>query len=524
MFSSKQESISLQIALFATGCAGIVAEFVLSTLATYLIGNTILQWTIVMSLMLFAMGVGSRISRFFKNNLLDSFILIEFLLSILCSISAIMSYGYANITVDVGLPIYDQSFYTSIVIYTQAFIIGALIGLEIPLVTRLNEEYDELRTNISNVMEKDYYGSLLGGILFAFVALPFLGLTYTPIVLGAVNFFVASLLILKFYKLLIKRKLIVFSFCLTLTLFITIIFSADFIIKSGEQSRYKDKIVYSKQTKFQKIVITKWKKYFWLFINGQEQFSTFDEIKYHEPLVHPAMMLSSNIENILILGGGDGLAVREILKHSHVKSIKMVDLDPVMTDLAKNHPVLKKVNQSSMHSNKITVINSDASLFLENNDEKFGVIIIDLPDPDTVDLMHVYSLKFYKKLKKRLIKGGVIVTQATSPFFSRKAFLCINKTFIKAGFKTLPYHNHIPTMGEWGWIISVRDEDYGKNLKKLISKINFNNLETRYINNDSIISMINFGKEDINDKDIKVNTEINPVLYKYYLEGSWGIY
>jgi spermidine synthase len=524
VFSTKQESISLQIALFATGCAGIVAQFVLCTLATYLIGNTILQWTIVMSLMLFAMGVGSRLSRIFQKNLLDSFILIEFLLSILCSISAILAYGYSSFTIDQGLPIYDQSFYTSIVIYSQSFLIGTLIGLEIPLVTRLNEDYDELRTNISNVMEKDYYGSLLGGILFAFVALPYLGLTYTPIVLGAINFIVASILLLKFKNLLVKKRILLISFISTLILFITIIFSADFIIKNGEQSRYKDKIVYSKQTKFQKIVITRWKEYYWLFINGQEQFSTFDEVKYHEPLVHPAMKLSSNNENVLILGGGDGLAVREILKYKNVKSITMVDLDPVMTDLARNHPVLKKVNQKSMHSKKLTVINSDASIFLESNKEMFGVIIIDLPDPDTVDLMHVYSLGFYQKLRKKLIKGGVIVTQATSPFFSRKAFLCIEKTFKKAGFKTLPYHNHIPTMGEWGWIISVKKEDIKGDILSLIKKINFNDVETQYLDNGAIKSMVHFGKEKINNIDIKVNTEINPVLYKYYLEGSWGIY
>jgi len=187
VYNSRSKSIALKASLFATGCAGIVAEFVLSTLATYLIGNAIFQWTIVMSLMLFAMGLGSHASRFFKKNLLDVFILVEFLLSILCAVAAELAYGLAAFT-----------HYTGLIIYSQAFIIGCLIGLEIPLVTRLNDDYEELRVNISGVMEKDYFGALFGGLLFAFLALPYLGMTYTPIILGSINFLVASFLLWKF--------------------------------------------------------------------------------------------------------------------------------------------------------------------------------------------------------------------------------------------------------------------------------------------------------------------------------------
>ncbi|ETR74685.1 MAG: spermidine synthase [Candidatus Magnetoglobus multicellularis str. Araruama] len=180
----------LKIALFATGCAGIIAEFVLSTLATYLSGNAVFQWTLVMSFMLFAMGVGSRLSRMFKTALLEWFIMTEFLLSIACATSAVIAYGLAAIIQPINL-----------LIYTQGIIVGTLIGLEIPLVTRINESYENLRINISNVMEKDYYGSLIGGIIFAFVALPYLGLTYTPIILGCINFIVATLVLWRFMPL-----------------------------------------------------------------------------------------------------------------------------------------------------------------------------------------------------------------------------------------------------------------------------------------------------------------------------------
>ena len=172
---SKPRGVSavLKISIFATGCAGIVAEFVLSTLATYLVGNAVLQWTVVMSLMFFAMGLGSRVSSIFREKLLDTFIIIEFILSLLCASSAALAYGLAAYTP-----------YTSLLIYTQGLAIGFLIGLEIPLVTRLNNAYEELRSNIAAIMEKDYYGSLLGGLVFAFFALPHLGpVSYTHLTL-----------------------------------------------------------------------------------------------------------------------------------------------------------------------------------------------------------------------------------------------------------------------------------------------------------------------------------------------------
>lgn len=517
VFKPPSIGLTLKLSLFATGCAGVVAEFVLSTLATYLAGNAIFQWTIVMSLMLFAMGIGSRISRIFRDKLLDTFILTEFSLSVLCAVSAVLAYGIAAFT--------D---YTELVIYAQAFIIGNLIGFEIPLVTRINQDYEDLRINISAVMEKDYYGALLGGLIFAFFALPYLGLTYTPIVLGAINFFVASILLWRFFHLLERKKILVSAFVTVLIFLGCFAFLAKPIITYGEQKKYKDKVIYSQQTPYQKIVMTRWKEYYWLFINGQEQFSTFDEEKYHEPLVHPAVKLSHDASDVLIIGGGDGLAAREVLKHSMVKTVTLVDLDPAMTELARTHPVIQNINKGSMKDPRMRIINSDAARFVKEDGNLFGVIIIDLPDPDSVDLMHVYSRQFYTILSQKLIRGGVLVTQAASPYFAQKAFICIIKTIRAAGFSVLPFHNQIPTMGEWGWIIGVKNTDMDETrLKQVVLDIKYPDIETRFINRDAMISMTHFGKgvfdEDI-ERSVKVNTELNPVLYKYYLSGSWGMY
>lgn len=507
----------LKASIFATGCAGIVAEYVLSTLATYLTGNAVFQFTIVMSLMLFSMGLGSRYSKAFRKDLLDWLILIEFLLSLLCASSAVTAYGLLSYTTSISL-----------VIYLLACIIGVLIGFEIPLVTRMNDEYEELRTNIANIMEKDYYGALIGGVLFAFVALPYLGLTYTPIVLGSINFLVASLLFFRFRKLVRHKKSASAGFAFSLVFLILLVFLANPIIMYGEQKQYKDKVIFSRQTPYQKIIMTQWRDYYWLYINGQEQFSTFDEEKYHEPLVHPAMGLAASRRNILILGGGDGLALREILKYPDVERISMVDLDKVMTDIAKEHPVLVEINKASMRSPRLTVYNMDAASFFREDMDFYDVVIIDLPDPDTVDLMHLYAKSFYQLVLRHLRPGGVVVTQASSPYFSPKAFLCINKTMEEAGLSVVPYHNQIPTMGQWGWVLGVRrsEADSQTVLNKLL-QLDFTNIKTKFINKDAMNSMFHFGKGVFYPnwrEDIKVNTQANPVLHTYYHKGNWAMY
>jgi len=507
----------LKISIFATGCAGIVAEFVLSTLATYLSGNAVFQWTIVMSLMLFSMGVGSRLSRVFKTQLLKTYILVEFCLSIMCSASAILAYS-----------LYTYISQIHLVIYVLALIIGGLIGLEIPLVTRLNESYEELRSNIASVMEKDYYGALLGGLFFAFFALPYLGLTYTPIVLGAINFLVASILFFFFFKMVENRRLVMTVFTVSCLLLISLGILAEPIILYGEQRRYRDKIIYFKQTPYQKIVMTRWNKDYWLYINDQEQFSTFDEEKYHEPLVHPAMSLAPDRSSVLILGGGDGLALREVWKYADVKSVVLVDLDQEMTELAAGHPVLVGINRGAMTDGRLTVVNQDAAAFLEKNTGYYGVIIIDLPDPDTVDLMHLYSKHFYTMVNRHLSPGGVMVTQAASPYFARQAFWCIINTIQAAGITPLPYHNHIPTMGEWGWVLGVKSSESGLSvLKRRLLAIDYDDLKTRFLNTDAMISMAHFGKGMLDPQqmsEVRVNTRLNPVLHRYYLSGTWGTY
>lgn len=512
----KLQSNILKLALFATGLSGIVAEYILSTLATYFLGDSVFQWTMILSIMLFSMGLGSRLSKFFERDLLQKFIYIEFLLSVLTAFVSVITYSASAYYGNTGL-----------VIYALSIIIGILIGMEIPLVIRLNDQFEELRLNVSSIMEKDYYGSLLGGVFFAFVGLPYLGLTHTPFILGTVNFMVAVSLFLVLRTSMNKvksRKLA------TMTLFIFgLIISgailAGPIIRHGEQVRYRDRVIFEQQSKYQKITITQSKENFWLFINGNQQLSSIDEVMYHEPLVHPVMRLSKNPVDILIMGGGDGGAAREVLKYETVRNITLVDLDPAMTQLGQTYELLVQMNENSMNHEMVNIINEDGFNYLEKNAAYFDVIIVDLPDPKTVELGRLYSYEFYRLCYKRLRPHGLIVTQAGSPYYAAKAFNCINITMQEAGFTTVPLHNQVVTLGEWGWILGAK-HGVSKKIKTALQNLEFSTTPTKWINHDAMTLITSFGKKVFIDDTVKtqVNKIHNPVLYKYYLDGKWDLY
>ncbi|WP_375559593.1 polyamine aminopropyltransferase [Bernardetia sp. OM2101] len=524
-------SRTLKVALFATGLSGIVAEYILSTLATYFLGDSVKQFTLIVSVMLFSMGLGSRLSQFFKKNLIELFIACELILSVLVSFCSLLTYGIASISEWIG-----------IVIYTLSILIGLLIGFEIPLVTRINENYEELRFNISSVMEKDYYGSLLGGVFFAFIGLPFIGLTYTPFILGIINFLV-GVLVLFTLKPLFAGNWQANLKGISLAVLGVIIFgliSAKPVVRYGEQKRYKDKIVFEEQSRYQKIVMTQYKNDYWLYLNSHLQFSTFDEWLYHEPLVHPVMQLATQSEtqnntgyrkegkiDVLILGGGDGCAAREVLKYSTINSITLVDLDPSMTKLGKENPIVKKVNKNSLNNERVKIYNNDAFTFLADSMVFYDVMIVDFPDPKTIEVNRLYTLEFYQLCYQHLRPQGIIVTQAGSPYYAAKAFDCIDKTMQAAGFETLPMHNQVLTMGEWGWVVGNKNLK-SQDLKKAMQSLQIKNIQTKWLNHDAMLQITSFGKKwKTNGEEVKqleINTIHNPVLYRYYHDGNWYMY
>lgn len=464
------------------------------------------------------MGLGSRLSKYLDGNLLITFIGVEFSLSVLVSFSSLIAYTAAGL-----------SEYVGIIIYAQSILIGLLIGLEIPLVIRLNEEFESLKVNVASVMEKDYLGSLVGGLFFAFVGLPILGLTYTPFILGFINLLVAIGLFVTVHRDLkkkVNRRISVAS-ALIILLISGGISQAEPIILFGEQARYQDKVVLSRQSKYQKIVLTQWQDHYWLYLNGNQQLSTLDEDKYHEALVHPAVQLADQVRDVLILGGGDGCAARELLKYPEIESVTIVDLDSMMTGLASRHPILSQLNQNALSNDRVSVLNQDAFSFMESEKQLYDLIVVDLPDPRSVELNRMYTQEFYRLCHLKLRPHGVLISQAGSPYFATKAFKCIDTTMASAGFHTLPLHNHVLTLGEWGWVLGQKKSwPPAKELKARARKLDFKGTNTRWLNQEAMLLMTSFGKDiyfKVRDS-IDVNHIQDPVLYRYYLKGNWDLY
>jgi spermidine synthase len=510
----KYTSALLRAALFATGLAGIVSEYTLSTLATYFLGDSVFQFTMIVSIMLFSMGLGSRLSKKLENQLLEKFVVIEFLLSIIAS----------NVTVIV-YTVFAWYGDTLIIIYALSITVGLLIGMEIPVVIRMNEQFQSLKVNISSSLENDYYGSLAGGVFFAFIGLPYLGLTYTPLVLGVVNFSVAIIFTIIIWRELspsTRRRIGLYGISVFIVLCLTGIFS-NAIVEWGDRIRYKDQVVYSEQSRYQKIALTYSDGDYFLFLNGHQQLSTVDEERYHDPLVHSVMTLHDQPKSVLVLGGGDGAAVRELLKYKQLEHITLVDLDERVTHLAQTHPVLLAINQNSLNDPKVNIVNQDGFTFLESAPQSFDIIIADFPDPRTVDLGRLYSREFYWLCRNALRDEGYVITQAGSPYYAESAFRCIEMTMESAGFQTLPLHNQVLTLGEWGWVVGAKT--IGQDLKDRFQKGTIK-VKTTWLDEPKLTMISSFGKEvfPATEKSIRINRLHDPVLYRYYLGGKWDVY
>jgi spermidine synthase len=274
---------------------------------------------------------------------------------------------------------------------------------------------------------------------------------------------------------------------------------------------FADEIVYTKDTPYQRIVITRGTAGFQLFLNGNLQFSSTDEYRYHEALVHPAMLLSNNPRRVLVLGGGDGLAIREILKYPSVEHITLVDLDPEMTKLSSRFPLLAELNKRAFEDPRVTVVNEDAFIWVEEaKDPAFDAAIVDFPDPNTYALGKLYTTRFYRLLKSRLTGNAAVAVQSTSPMFARSSYWCIMRTLEAAGFVVKPYYTAVPSFGLWGFALARSSSfEVPRNPPAGL----------KFLDDQTLVGMFTLSK-DIEAVPVEINRLDNQVLVRYY-EGEW---
>ncbi len=493
----------LLFSVFFLSLCGITYELVLGSLATYLLGNPVQQYSITIGFFLSSMGLGSFLSRYFGRSILRNFIMIEMALGFTGGVSVLILSSLFS---------FSATYYLLHIFFL--IIIGALVGLEIPLVMRILKKYGTLRDILANVLSLDYLGGLAGSLLFPLVLFPVMGRLLTSILIGAANVCVSLVIMVRLdYE--NKRKTDAVIPVLLILLLAGLAASSERINTIFQKRLFYDDIVFSKRSRYQEIVLTRNDSDFRLYLDGSLQFSSVDEYRYHEMLVFPALaMVNKKNMRVLVLGGGDGLAVREILKY-RTAVVTLVELDPAMIDLAKRNSSLSTINGNSLNDTRVRVIVGDAYAYLIKNRRRYDAIIADFPDPHDETLSKLYTAEFYRLVRRSLDDHGIFVTQSTSPLFATEAFWCIHNTMKTSFHGVVPYHVYVPSFGDWGFNIAYADRRDALKIESVPPGLKFFSRET-------FQQSLHF-PEDSKAPRAEVNTFNRPVLYSYYIKG-WKYY
>jgi spermidine synthase len=538
--------LALGLLMFLLGGCGLAYEYTLSKFASDLLGNSVQQWATMIATMLFAMGVGADLQkRTPDEKLADRLMSTQVWLALAGGFGPLlMVHSFALL----------PHFYI-LIQYGLALAVGTLIGYEIPLVMRINESAaPEMKSNLSQVLKMDYIGALVGALLWTFILVRYLSIERISFILALVTIASAGVCYFLYHRQLHSPRRRIAEVAVGLVIVIAgLIFGRGLSLKA-EQFLYRDPVVTSITTPYQHIVLTKDRHHkVRCYINGHLQFDETDEHIYHENLVHPVMHVAPRQEKVLILGGGDGLALREVLKYPAVKEVTLVDLDPAITTLASEDPDLVRLNHGSMLDPKLRrntvdgvyagesftleepdqyypfeketrpiatlrVINLDAAKFVTSAGRDYDVVIIDFPDPNSPDLAKLYSRPFYEHLKSVLRPGAVIVQQCGSPLQAKEAFLCIGRTIAAAGFKAVPYHDNVPSFGEWGWWIGSLAAD-DKAVRGGLAGIPEITVPTRYLTPELVAASLVFGKGQLESSHKDITSLTEPTVYHYHLQG-----
>lgn len=498
--------LALLVSVFVVAACGLVYELAAGAIASYLLGDSVLQFSTIIGSYLFAMGLGSFLSRYFERQLPAHFLRIELLVALVGgSLPALLF--LLNAHAPGGL---------RPALYGLVMLVGVLVGLEIPLVMRILRRNVALKELVSQVLTFDYLGALAVSIAFPLLLLPQLGLIRTGMLFGLLNAAVAVWALWLFRHELRGLRAHAVACALTLAALLAGLLGAEHLTTLAEDRFYEDRVVFSTSTPYQRIVVTAGQAGRRLFLNGNLQFAERDEYRYHEALVHPALAgyvaSGGGPKKVAVLGGGDGMAVREILKYPDVQSITLVELDPAMTRLFSQDEALVRLNGGALRSERLKIVNSDAFNWLVQTEESFDLIVVDFPDPTNFAIGKLYTSAFYALLDRRLAASGYAVIQTTSPLVARQSFWTVVQTIESVGLHATPYHAHVPSFGEWGFVIAGR-RPY--RLPQILPT------GLRFLNPRSLPLLFDF-PQDMARLPAQVNRLDNQLLVTTY-EREWGL-
>jgi spermidine synthase len=453
----------LLLAAGACAACALVYELALIALGGVLIGASVAQTSLVISLFVFALGLGALAAKPLLKRPLPAFVAVETGVAVTGGFSVLACYAafaYAGV-------------YTPAVV-VASLVCGALVGAELPLLMELLQRVrrQAAARALADLTAADYVGALVGGLAFPFLLLPLLGQMRGALAAGLVNLACAAIIVFVVFRGDLSRRARLGSLAAILAGAVVVAgglaYAGRFEV-SARQQLYDDPIVVSERTPYQEIDVTesltlRGASDVRLYLNGDLQLSSRDEYRYHEALVHPALAAAPEAARrrglrVLVLGGGDGMAVREVVRHDDVAAVQLVDLDPAMTRLARRDPRLRRLNDGALEDRRVTVTNADAFGWVRDHPEGQGdwdVVIVDFPDPDDQGLARLYSAELYGMVRTRVLApGGVAVVQSGSPYFAPDAFWSVGRTLELAGWRGRPYHVDVPTFGDWGfWLAS----------------------------------------------------------------------
>ena len=502
--------IMLLAAVFLCAACGLVYELALLTLGQYLVGGTVYQTSLVLGVFVCAMGLGSLASKPLLPRAAAGFAAVELLLALAGGLSVLALYA-AYSWLDL---------YTPALIATSV-VVGGLIGAEVPLLMTLLQR---IRTQdageaTADLFAVDYVGALAGGLAFPFLLLPVFGQVRGALVVAAVNLLAAAAIMVLLRDALsrrARRALTAGVAAVAVALAAAGATTGGFLV-SARQALYDDPVVVATRSDYQEIVVTQARGTddVRLFLDGDLQFASTDEHRYHEALVHPAVVPGAR--SVLVLGGGDGLAAREVLRHPSVQRLVEVELDPAVLRLARTDPRLVRANGGALDDPRVELVVADAMTWLRTAGDVFDAVVVDLPDPDQPATAKLYSQEFYGLAARALAPGGRLVVQAGSPYFAPEAFWCIDKTVAATGLSTTGYHVDVPSFGDWGFVLAARGAAPVPSVDPAVAE------RLRFLDGDVLAAATVFPRDRGRARyDVEVSTLDRPRILQYEARGWRG--
>ncbi|WP_142194106.1 polyamine aminopropyltransferase [Streptomyces calvus] len=464
--------------VFVCAACGLVYELELVALATYLMGDSVTQASVVLSVMVFAMGIGSLAAKRLRRHAAAAFGAVEAGLALVGGCSAMVLYAVFAWTGDWG-GVWASGPRGLLVAFSLAT--GLLIGAEVPLLMELIQRIrrQDAGGAVADLSAADYVGALVGGLAFPFLLLPFLGQLTGALITGAVNAVVGGALVLGLFRQDLppraRRLLVAANICVLAVLATAAVLVDDFE-RAARHAMYGADVRVALHTDVQEVLLTGGRdgRPLNLFLDGRLRVSGRDERRYHEALVHPAM--NGPHHRVLVLGGGDGLAVREVLRHTGVHRVDVVEADAGVVRLARRDRALSALNAHALDDPRVRVFVADAFDWLRRAPAAvYDVVVSDLPHPGITENTKLYSQEFYGLARRMLAADGRLVVHGGAMASRPRDFWTVDATVRAAGFRTVAYrvrgrqdgYAAGPDRGQartahahrdWGFVLAARHE------------------------------------------------------------------